>query len=92
MWREGRLSHLPDDQIDPGLARQLRIYRDTFGPELPLGVAFLMITCWRQIYGLICMGVYGHLAFAFDDQLPLFEDMIDRLLGLLGLTRSPRLR
>lgn len=92
LWREDRLTYPADEQIDPDLARQLRIYREAIGLEVPLGVALLMITCWRQIYGLICMAVYGHLAFSFEDHLPLFEHMMDRLLGLLGLSRSPNLR
>ncbi|MFF5212252.1 TetR/AcrR family transcriptional regulator [Streptosporangium sp. NPDC000396] len=92
LWREGRLDYLADEQIDPALARQLRIYRETIGLELPIGVALLMMTCWRQIYGLICLAVYGHLSFSFEDPLPLFEHMMDQLLGLLGLSRSPNLR
>ncbi|WP_433236037.1 TetR/AcrR family transcriptional regulator [Streptosporangium sp. CA-135522] len=92
LWHEGRLVYLADEQIAPSLTPQLKTYREVIGLDLPLGVALLMITCWRQIYGLICMAVYDHLSFAFDDHLPLFEHMMDQLLGLLGLGRSPRLR
>lgn len=95
LWREGRLTYARDEDIPAGLVPQLRLYRDAFGPELPLGVALLMITCWRQIYGVLCMAVYGHLSFAFGDHLPLYEDMMDHLLGLLGLLgvgRSPDVR
>lgn len=92
LWREGRLVYPADEEIDPALVSQLRTYREAIGIELPIGVAFLMITCWRQIYGLICMAVYSHLSFAYADPLPLFEHMMDELLGLLGLSRSPHLR
>lgn len=92
LLREGRLSYPAEEDIAPDLAPQIRVYRDIIGLELPVGVALLMMTCWRQIYGLLCLAVYGHLRVAFGDHLPLFEDMMDDLLGLLGLTRSPGLR
>ncbi|MFG2555322.1 TetR/AcrR family transcriptional regulator [Streptomyces sp. NPDC048581] len=81
----------PDDGFDPVLSRQLAAYRRLMGQEseLPLGVVFLMISCWRQIYGLTCMAVYSHLATAFDDPVPLFNRMLDELLGLLGVRRAP---
>ncbi|MFG3441199.1 TetR/AcrR family transcriptional regulator [Nonomuraea sp. NPDC047897] len=92
LLREGRLPHPAEEDIAPDLAPQLRVYRDIIGLDLPVGVALLMMTCWRQIYGLLCLAVYGHLRAAFGDHLPLFEDMMDDLLGRLGLTRSPGLR
>ncbi|MEV0235438.1 TetR/AcrR family transcriptional regulator [Nonomuraea sp. NPDC050786] len=92
LWNEGRLACPADEEIDPVLAAQLRTYRSEVGLEFPIGVAFLMVVCWRQIYGLVCMAVYGHHGFAFDDPQPLFDHMMDDLLGLLGLTRSPDLR
>ncbi|MFD8865745.1 TetR/AcrR family transcriptional regulator [Streptomyces sp. NPDC059590] len=91
LWREQQLAHPSDEEIDPVLARQLRTYREAMGIEVPIGVALLMITCWRQIYGMLCLAVYSHMSYALNDPVPLFEDMMDRLLGILGLTRSPRL-
>ncbi|MBX6382274.1 MAG: TetR/AcrR family transcriptional regulator [Microbispora sp.] len=92
LTRSGRLEFRRDEQIAPELRPQLAAYRDAMNPDLPLGVAYLMITCWRQIYGLLSMAVHGHLGFAFEDPEPLFEDMIEDLLALLGLHVSPRLR
>ncbi|MGW6903752.1 TetR/AcrR family transcriptional regulator [Streptomyces sp. NPDC054940] len=88
---EGVLACPPDDGFDPVLARQLAAYRRLLGQEseLSLGVVFLMISCWRQIYGLTCMAVYSHLATAFDDPVPLFNRMLDELLALLGVRRAP---
>ena len=88
----GRLEYVRDDELSPQLRSQLETYRQAVGLNLPLGVARLMIVCWRQIYGIACMAVYGHLAFAFDDCEALFEDMMDDLLATLGLERSPKLR
>ncbi|MFC8804121.1 TetR/AcrR family transcriptional regulator [Streptomyces anthocyanicus] len=88
--KEKGFDYPADDELAPDLARQLAAYRRLMrSPELPLGVTFVMISCWRQIYGLTCMAVYGHLATAFDDCLPLFDRMLDELLGRLGLTRTP---
>ncbi|MGV4887468.1 TetR/AcrR family transcriptional regulator [Streptomyces viridosporus] len=92
LWRRGGLDHPADDEIDPALRAQLLTYRRLIGQELPVGVVLLMVTCWRQIYGLLCMSVHHHLAAAFGDCVPLFEHMIDDLLALLGVERSPAQR
>lgn len=92
LWQSGRLKFRQDEEIAPDLLRQLDTYRQTIRPDLPLGVTHLMITCWRQIYGMVNMAVYGHLAFAFEDHEALFEDMMEYLLALLGLEPSSRLR
>jgi AcrR family transcriptional regulator len=92
LWRGGGLVFCTDEQIPPALRRQLDTYRRAMRPELPLGVARLMLVCWRQIYGVVCMAVYGHLAFAFEEYDEMFEDMMVDLLALLGLEPSPRLR
>lgn len=92
LYEEIGLKHPADEEIPLALRRQLEVYRLTLNPDLPLGVIYLMITCWRQIYGLVSMAVHQHMSFAFDNHDLLFEDMIDQLLGLIGLQRSPRLR
>ncbi|MBP0448792.1 helix-turn-helix transcriptional regulator [Kitasatospora sp. RG8] len=86
---DGRLVYPAEEEIDPALLGQLRLYAELLGPDYPPGVALLMITCWRQIYGLLCMAVYRHLAATFDDCLPLFDHMLDDLLGRLGVSRAP---
>ncbi|NMI54258.1 TetR/AcrR family transcriptional regulator [Streptomyces sp. RLA2-12] len=92
LWRHGGLAYPTDDELPVALRGQLEAYRAQVCPHLPAGVAYLMITCWRQIYGITCMAVYGHLDYAFDDHRALFDDMIASLLGLLGLSVSPGLR
>lgn len=88
------LRYPADHEIRPGLLPQLRTYREGMNLDFPLGVVYLMLKCWRQIYGVVCMAVYEHLAFAFafDDEEELFEDMMVSILGLLGLERSPAYR
>jgi len=76
--------------MTPELADQVRRYRDAVGgQDLPLDVAHLMVTCWRQVYGLQCMAVYGHQEFAFDDHVALHEDLISSLLVQMGLDPHP---
>lgn len=87
------MAHPADDEIDPELADQVRRYRDAVGGhDLPLGVAYLMVTSWRQVYGLQCMAVYGHQEFAFDDHVALHEDMVSALLVRFGLDPHPTVR
>ncbi|MFF5969943.1 TetR/AcrR family transcriptional regulator [Streptomyces sp. NPDC012769] len=92
LWRHGGLAFPADDDIAAALRSQLEAYRAQVCPHLPPGVAYLMFTCWRQIYGLTCMAVYGHLDYAFTDYRALFDDMIVGLLERLGLPVSPGLR
>ncbi|MER5691157.1 TetR/AcrR family transcriptional regulator [Streptomyces mirabilis] len=92
LWQQGHLDYPADDEIEPALHAQMLAYRRLVGQEFPVGVALLMATCWRQIYGLLCMAVYNHFATVFDDCVPLFEHMVDDLLALLGVERSPEQR
>jgi AcrR family transcriptional regulator len=83
----------PADELDPQLAEQVRRYRDAVGGhDLPLGVAHLMVTSWRQVYGLQCMAVYGHQEFAFGDHVALHEDLVSSLLVQMGLEPRPTVR
>jgi AcrR family transcriptional regulator len=90
--QSGQLRYPADDEIPPALIPQLKIYRESVKPGLPLGVAYMMIYCWRQIYGILCMATHRHLAFAFDDPEPLYEAMIVDLLAHLGVKPSANLR
>ncbi|MET8921720.1 TetR/AcrR family transcriptional regulator [Streptomyces sp. NPDC047802] len=92
LWRRGGLAFPADDEIPAALRGQLEAYRAQVCPHLPTGVAYLMLTCWRQIYGITCMAAFGHLDYAFGDYRALFDDMIASLLALLGLSVSPGLR
>ncbi|WP_336558539.1 TetR/AcrR family transcriptional regulator [Streptomyces brasiliscabiei] len=88
LWRRGVLSYPSQEDVEPRLWSQVTAYGRLMQHDYPPGVAMVMITCWRQIYGLLCMAVYGHLASSFDDYLPLFEHMMDELLALCGVPRK----
>ncbi|MFF9458122.1 TetR/AcrR family transcriptional regulator [Streptomyces flaveolus] len=88
LWRRGILPYPSEQEMEPALRSQVSAYGRLMEHDYPAGVAMVMITCWRQIYGLLCMAVYGHLASSFDDYLPLFENMMDDLLALCGVPRK----
>ncbi len=96
LFRQLAASGVPfaaDDELDPELAEQVRRYRDAVGGhDLPLGVAHLMVTSWRQVYGLQCMAVYGHQEFAFGNHVALHEDLVSSLLFRFGLDPHPTVR
>ncbi|MFB8027294.1 MULTISPECIES: TetR/AcrR family transcriptional regulator [unclassified Streptomyces] len=88
LWEQGILQYPDNNLLDPQLRAQVAAYRLEMGHEFPNGVALIMITCWRQIYGLLCMAVYGHFGSMFGDHLALFEHMMDDLLALCGVPRE----
>jgi AcrR family transcriptional regulator len=91
--QQGLLDGEIGNDVPDGLRRQLAVYQQAVSPELPLGAVRAMLYCWRQIYGLICMAVNHHLAFAFADGYEaLFEDMMADLLPKLGVLPSPKRR
>ena len=96
LFRELAAAGIPrpaHDELGPELAEQVRRYRDAVGGhDLPLGVAHLMVTSWRQVYGLQCMAVYGHQEFAFGDHVALHEDLVSSLLVQMGLDPHPTVR
>jgi AcrR family transcriptional regulator len=85
----------------PDMVEQLErwVARDEI--PLPLPAVQVFLECWVQIYGLISMEVFGHLAFAIADVNPMFDAMLvqlgDRLalgdlaLGDLGSDENPSL-
>ncbi|MFI8206279.1 TetR/AcrR family transcriptional regulator [Streptomyces sp. NPDC085937] len=88
LWRRGILSYPSEEEVEPRLWSQVTAYGQLMRHDYPPGVAMVMITCWRQIYGLLCMAVYGHFASSFEDCQPLFEHMMDDLLALCGVPRN----
>lgn len=94
LWEQG-MAHPADDELPPELLAQLRPYLRSMlvgassDVTLPLGVAYWMVTCWRQVYGLLCMAVYDHLGFAFADYEALFDDLLTQMFAMMGLEISP---
>jgi AcrR family transcriptional regulator len=85
VW-ERRPFRAPDaTELDPTLVRQLVAYRDAVGSTLPIGVTYVILSCWMRLYGLVSLEVLNHLRFALDDAEPFFEEQLRVLAQQLGL-------
>jgi AcrR family transcriptional regulator len=93
LWRKRPFPVPADDEIDPGLLRQLEQYGDGLGglaEGLPLGLLLVFLRCWVRLYGIVSLEVFGHLSFALDDGRPMFELMLSEMAPLVGLQYPPR--
>jgi len=93
LWRKRPFPVPADDEIDPGLLRQLEQYSDGLGglaEGLPLGLLLVFLRCWVRLYGIVSLEVFGHLSFALDDGRPMFELMLSEMAPLVGLQYPPR--
>jgi AcrR family transcriptional regulator len=92
LWRKRPFPVPADDEIDPGLLRQLEQYRDGLGglaEGLPFGLLLVFLRCWVRLYGIVSLEVFGHLSFALDDGRPMFELMLSEMAPLVGLQYPP---
>lgn len=84
-WHQNDFPIRDDAQLPPELVQQISNYRDALGrPELPVGMLVVFLDCWRQIYGAVCLEVFGHMGTAITDHEPLFRTMVNDLLARLG--------
>ncbi len=51
--------------------------------ELPIEVAYLCLSAWTRLYGLVAMEVFGQLSWAIDEPEALFETELVAVLGQL---------
>lgn len=72
-------------EIDPGLRQQIERYIDSIGADVPVGTMLIFLRCWTLLYGAVAMEMFGHLGFALDDPLPMFDIMLGELAALVGL-------
>jgi AcrR family transcriptional regulator len=89
LWHKQPFPVPADDEIDPGLRRQLASYRDGLGVDLPLGAGLVFLRCWIRLYGMVSLEVFGHLHFALDDAEPMFEITLSELAALVHLAYPP---
>ena len=90
LWGKHPFPVPADEEIDPGLLAQLIRYRDGLGADLPAGAVLIFLRCWVRLYGMVSLEVFGHLHFALDDPVALFEYTLAELAALLGLEYSPQ--
>ena len=85
LWEVSPFPVLADDEIDPVLRPQLARFRDKLGAQVPDGAVLVFLRCWVQLYGAVAMEVFGHLDFALDDPVPMFNLTLSDLAAMLGL-------
>ncbi|MEU3271430.1 TetR/AcrR family transcriptional regulator [Saccharomonospora sp. NPDC006951] len=89
-WRDHAPRITPEERLAAPLRTQLAGYRELIGADdVPLGLVLVFLDCWRQIYGMVCLEVFGHFGAAFTDHEPLFENMLAGLLHRLGVGPDP---
>lgn len=85
IWQTQRFP-IPDlEGMDPSLAAQMDVYSDKIGGCLPPEAAYVFLSCWMRLYGLLCMEILNQISFAFSDLEPVFEECLQELCGLLDI-------
>lgn len=85
IWQTQRFP-IPDlEEMDPSLAAQLDTYSDRIGRCLPPEAAYVFLSCWIRLYGLLCMEVLDQIGFAYNDMEPVFEECLQELSRLLDV-------
>ncbi|MBL0887998.1 TetR/AcrR family transcriptional regulator [Myceligenerans indicum] len=81
-----------DDEVPEALRDQVLEHARTIAPDMdvPLGLAFLWGTAWRNFFGVMCMAAFGHLSFAYGDFQGMFDDMMAQAVRMFGLEPSDR--
>ncbi len=86
MWQAGMIVPPDLDQIDPALLEMLE-HSANGSVDLPLGVHYLFVRQWARLYGIVTLEAFGHLHWALEDGLALFEAMLDDCAAELGPIR-----
>lgn len=75
LWQRGLIVVPRVEDIDPRLRRMLED-SSTSGQELPLPLRYVFVRQWARLYGMVTLEAFGHLCWALEDSLPLFEEML----------------
>jgi len=85
LWRTGPFPVPADDQIDPGLRRQLECYHRQAKADLPVGAVLVFLRCWVRLYGSVATQLCGHPNLALDDAETMFQHTLATTLPLAGI-------
>ncbi len=90
IWQTRRFPIPSLEDMDPSIAGQLRAYSEKIGGSLPPEAAYIFLSCWMRLYGLLCMEVLGQISFAYSDLEPVFEECLQELCRLLDIPYEAR--
>lgn len=85
IWQTQRFPVPSLEDMDPSLAEQLRAYSQKIDGKLPPEAAYVFLSCWMRLYGLLCMEVLNQISFAFTDLEPVFEESLQELCRMVDV-------
>jgi hypothetical protein len=56
---------------------------------MPAGAILRFLRCWTKLYGAVSMEIFGHMGFALDDAVPMFDVTLTELAAGVGLHWTP---
>ncbi|GAB3160621.1 TetR/AcrR family transcriptional regulator [Micromonospora sonneratiae] len=90
LWRRGPLPAPPRDRIERRLGRFLQPLRENHG-DLPIEVAYIFLSAWARLYGLVAMEVFRQFDWAVTEAEALFELELEMFTAQLLADRPTRL-
>jgi AcrR family transcriptional regulator len=91
LWRRQPFPIPAEEELPPGLARELRRFAATCGADeagVPLGVIRMYAAAWVRLYGMVAMEIFGHVEYLVEDAEPLFEAELADLARSIGLKKT----
>ncbi|ROT32756.1 TetR/AcrR family transcriptional regulator [Micromonospora sp. HM5-17] len=89
LWRRAPFPTPPADVLDRRLAASLEPLRRAHG-DVPVEVAYVFLTGWTMLYGLVSLEINNHLRWAVSDPQALFEAALAGFLAqLTGAVATP---
>ncbi|MER7114407.1 TetR/AcrR family transcriptional regulator [Saccharomonospora azurea] len=90
LWQQQPFEVPGEDELEPGLLRQLETYRAVVRLDpMPLGAILVFIECWSHIYASISFDVFGLLSTPFPDLSVMHERMCRAICERLGISYEP---
>lgn len=86
---EAGVRHPADGKFSPSLGEQLEPLLDFTHGRISVDAAALFLSGWTRLYGAVAIEIFGHLEFAVEDGLPLFDQLMDELTDELGAGSLP---
>jgi AcrR family transcriptional regulator len=84
-WRRSPFPVPEPGSLSPQLRAQLERFTEVLDLSVPVGLAYVFLSGWARLYGMVALEVFGHLDFALTDVEPLFAAEMASLAAQLGL-------
>lgn len=84
-WQRSRFPVPAPESLSPQLRAQLERFVGALDLPVPVGLAYVFLSGWARLYGMVALEVFGHLGFALTDVGPLFQAEMAALAAQVGL-------